>query len=572
MKRKLSLILTLLLVLSLMLVGCGKDQDKPSDNTGGEKPSEEKSNIDNPAASRENAENTIILGTAEVKGEFLPVYYSMENDGYVVDYVFDKLMSNDAEGNLTPHVAKEWEISDDNKTYTFYLRDDVKFSDGKPLTAEDVKFTFEIIADPNYDGRYITSAAKLEGYEEYNEGDAKELSGVKVIDDHTVSFTFKEAESTNLLECNYGIMPKHYYDFEKGDIDAIKAKMQDPMGSGPYAMTNYEEKQFIEFEANKEHFLGEPKIPNMLIKFTTAETEIQELEKGTIDVVLGATTTPENKEIIDDMEFLDIHSFINNGYCYLGWNMADPRFAEKEVRQALTYGFNRQGFVDTFFDGHAEVSHVPVSQVSWAYTDELKEGINKYEYDPEKAKELLDKAGWKEGSDGIREKDGQKLEFVFSTYQDVAWIDRLIPMLIDDWSKIGVKVEANMQDSNAVSDMVFQQRDFDLYSMCWQLTVDPDSSSVYHSREIQPGGNNSVSFESEENDKLLDAGVAEFDQEKRKEIYKDWALLVNEELPYMYIYMRENWDVHNVRVKNFNTEPFIKPTHPNVVNEMELVD
>src|SRR5699024_1844530 len=110
MKRKLSLILTLLLVLSLMLVGCGKDQDKPSDNTGGEKPSEEKSNIDNPAASRENAENTIILGTAEVKGEFLPVYYSMENDGYVVDYVFDKLMSNDAEGNLTPHVAKEWEI------------------------------------------------------------------------------------------------------------------------------------------------------------------------------------------------------------------------------------------------------------------------------------------------------------------------------------------------------------------------------------------------------------------------------------------------------------------------------
>src|SRR5699024_1671682 len=414
--------------------------------TGGEKPSEEKSNIDNPAASRENAENTIILGTTEVKGEFLPIYYSMANDGYVVDYVFDKLMSNDAEGNMIPHVAKEWKISDDNKTYTFYLRDDVKFSDGEPLTAEDVKFTFEIIADPNYDGRYITSAAKLEGYEEYNEGDAKELSGVKVIDDHTVSFTFKEAESTNLLECNYGIMPKHYYDFEKGDIDAIKAKMQDPMGSGPYAMTNYEEKQFIEFEANKEHFLGEPKIPNMLIKFTTAETEIQELEKGTIDVVLGATTTPENKEIIDDMEFLDIHSFINNGYCYLGWNMADPRFAEKEVRQALTYGFNRQGFVDTFFDGHAEVSHVPVSQVSWAYTDELKEGINKYEYDPEKAKELLDKAGWKEGSDGIREKDGQKLEFVFSTYQDVAWIDRLIPMLIDDWSKIGVKVEANMQD------------------------------------------------------------------------------------------------------------------------------
>src|SRR5699024_10918869 len=102
------------------------------------------------------------------------------------------------------------------------------------------------------------------------------------------------------------------------------------------------------------------------------------------------------------------------------------------------------------------------------------------------------------------------------------------------------------------------------------IGVDPDSSSVYHSREIQPGGNNSVGFNNEENDKLLDAGVKEFDQEKRKEIYKDWGLLINEELPYLYIYIRENWDVYNTRVKNFNTSPYVDTNNPSVVLEMEL--
>src|SRR5699024_11003587 len=106
----------------------------------------------------------------------------------------------------------------------------------------------------------------------------------------------KEAEATNIWECNMGIMPKHHYDFEKGDIEALKAKMQEPVGSGPYVMENYEPKQFIEFSSNPDYFLGEAKVPNMILKFITPETEIQEIEKGTLDVILGATTTPENKE------------------------------------------------------------------------------------------------------------------------------------------------------------------------------------------------------------------------------------------------------------------------------------
>lgn len=565
MKKRISLMLALILVLAVVVTGCGNE---PADdaNEGGEAGQV----TDNPAKSRDGADNTIILGMEEAKGEFMPVYYSTSYDGYAIGYIFDTLLSNDEEGNPIPHVAEEWEISEDKKTYTFHLRDDVKFSDGEPLTAEDVEFTYLVMADPEYDGRYFSKPERLEGYEEYHEGDADNISGLEVIDDHTIAFTFKEAESTNIWECNMGIMPKHYYDFEKGDIDALKAKMQEPLGSGPYILENYEPKQFIEYTANEDYFLGAPKIENLILKFIKSETEIQEAEKGTVDIVLQAVTTPENKEIIDGLDYLHINDYPNNGYCFLGWNLEDPRFQDKKVRQALAYGFNRQEFVDVFFKGHGQVCHTPISQVSWAFTDELREKLNEYEYNPEKAKQLLDEAGWKEGADGIREKDGQKLDFTFSTFQDVEWIDRLIPMLKADWEKIGVNVEPNLLEFNALSDLVFQDRDFDIFSLCWDLSIDPDSSDVFHSKEAAEGGNNAVAFKNDKNDELLEAGIKEFDPEKRKEIYEEWGLLMNEELPYLFVYIRDNWNIVNDRVKNFELSPFVDPTHPSVVIEMEL--
>src|SRR5699024_5213682 len=223
----LPILLALMLVLSLLIVGCGKEPEKPADskdNTEAEKP-EEKPEVDNPAKGRENADDTIIFSATEAKGDFMPVYRDTAYDGYVNDWIFDPLIVNDEEGNLVPHVAKEWELSEDKKTYTFHLRDDVKFSDGKPLTAEDVKFTFEILSDPKYDSRHFGQVMFLEGYEEYNEGDAEEVTGIKVIDDHTVSFTFTDAKVTHLLDCKMGIIPKHYYNYKKGNLDTLKEKM-----------------------------------------------------------------------------------------------------------------------------------------------------------------------------------------------------------------------------------------------------------------------------------------------------------------------------------------------------------
>lgn len=563
MKRKICLILCLVLILSAVLSGCGK-KEEPAPVTGGEDETEE--TVVNPAKTRDGASDTLIIGTHETKGDFVPGIAGEVYDGYVVDLIFDGLISNDKEGNPASHLAKNWDISEDHKTYTFYLVEGVKFTDGTPLTAKDVEFTYTFLCDPSYDGPRSSYVEDLVGYDEYHNGSATNVAGIKVIDDHTISFTFKTAMITHIWDLIIGIMPSHIYAYEKGNIQPIKDKMNTPIGSGSFILAKYEPKQYVEFTANENYFLGAPKIKKLILKFTTAETQMQELEKGTIDIQLSVPPKEENKKMVDEAEFLNIHSFPDNGYSYMGFNLRDERLSDKRVRQALTYGFNRQQFVDVYYQGYAEVSNVPVSQVSWAYTED----INKYEYDPEKAKALLDEAGWKPGADGIREKDGKRLEFVWDTYTDSKYVETLIPMLKADWEKIGVKVEPNLMEFAALTEKVYDKQDFEMFNMAWSLSIDPDSKEVFHSSADVLGGFNSGGFRNEENDKLIDEGRMEFDQEKRAAIYQEWVKLINEELPYMFMTQNLVWDVVNDRVKNFNTSPYETFTYPVTILNVEL--
>lgn len=547
MGRKSSILICAVLALSIVLAGCGGSTPP----AGGEKPP-----VSEAWPARDGMENTFIIGSNEAKGEFIPVYYSTVYDGYVIELLFDQLFTNDAAGELIPAVAEKWEISEDKRTYTFELRDDVKFTDGSPLTAGDVEFTYLTMADPNYDGRYVSLVSDIEGYDEYHEdteGKVKNMSGIKVIDPHTISFTFAEPMVTNIYNLNQYIMPKHYYGFDKGDMDSLKKLMQKPLGSGKYIMDTFEPKQFITFKANPNFYAGAPKTENLIIKFTTVETMIQELQKGTVDAQVAVAPNPENKEMIDEPGFLTINDYDDNGYGYMGFNLRDPRLSDKIVRQALTYGFDRQGFVDVYYKGFAVVSNAPVSAVSWAYTED----VNKYEYDPDKAAAMLDEAGWKVGADGIREKDGMKLSFVWDTYTDSNYVQTMIPMLKDNWSKIGVKVEANLMDFNSLVEKVYTDQDFDMYNMAWSLVVDPDFTDIFHSREDIPDGNNAVGLKSAHLDELLESGRKEFDFEKRKKITQEAVEFINEELPYMFLTMNINWDVHSTRVKNFETSPFV---------------
>lgn len=611
MNRKLMVVLALVLALTFVLAAC-QPADKPATEApggtteaggateapGGDATEAPPATGDNPAKARANADNTIVVGMAATKGVFNPIYYSTAYDGYVVELVFDTLFSNDDKGEYTPNVAKSWDISDDNLNITFHLRDDVKFSDGTPLTAKDVVFTYQAMADPSYTGRYSYIVDKLVGTDEYRggaaateapetteeateeatepapAGEAPEFKGVTMEDDYTVTFHFKEANATNFGDCGMSIMPSHYYAYEYGDVTPLTQLDDKPMGSGAYMLTEIAPEEYVALKANADYFLGAPKIENMILRFTQKDTVLASFQSGDFDALDSLENSPENREVAEGMSsFAELIRYDNNGYAYIGLNMTNPSLAKKEVRQALAYGFDRQAFVEDFFEGAAVVPNVPFARVSWVYTDEMEEALNKYEYNPEKAIQLLEEAGYTEvDAEGIRSDGTNKLEFGFETYSDTAWTEQLVSILTEEWKAIGVKINENFQEFNGMTTKVYTDRDFDMYTMAWSLVIDPSPRGIFHSENIGPDKNNSVQFNNAESDRLIEAAEATFDQAERQKLYKDWGVIWNDELPYIPVYMRENWQLVNNRVKGWDTSPYVSWRNSDVLLNLELVD
>ena len=587
MKRKVIGILSALMATSFVLGGCGQEAEKPKaegakkeESGSGENSNKGEINYlkaelikgTDPSKVPEVAKkrkDTLIIGTQDPKGTFNPIYADTIYDANVADFVFDSFITIDEEGNPAPNMAESWQISEDEKTYTFKIKKGIKFSNGEELKAEDVAFTFTAICDPKYDGPRTDAVEKILGYEEYNKGDAKEVEGIKVIDDYTISFTLKEIKAAAIYDFSYGILPKSVYGFEKGNIQKLKELFSKPVGAGPYKLTEFKQGQHVNFEKNKDYFKGEPKIPNVIMKVTNSRTTIQELQAGNIDID-GITPNQQNIDMIKSSGFLDIQLYNKSGaYNYIGFNLRDPKFEDKRVRQALTYGLDRQGFVDNFFQGYAILTNTHASPVSWAAPDEDK--LNKYEFNTNKAKELLDEAGWKMNeSTGIREKDGVPMEIRWMTTADSKYVDSLIPIVKENWGALGIKVVPELMEFSTLTDKVTNKRDFDIYDMAWTSSIDPDPSWVFSKTQDVPGGFNSVGWHPDKSEELIQKGLATTNQEERKKIYQEWNLLVNEELPYIFLGANKSCSVVSSRVKGLELTPFKGLTSQ--IHEIELTE
>lgn len=557
-RKKILAVMSLLMTLSIGITGCGgtNTATKPVEKQDLKKTTTEIVQAKDPSKVPEAAKNrkdTLIVGSNDApKGNINALTAQSVYDQWAYELVFDTLVSNDEDGNPVPSVAEKWEISPDGTKYTFHLRKDVKFSDGTPLTAEDVAFTYTALCDPKYDGQISNYAYHIKGYKEYNKGDAKTVEGIKVIDPYTIEVTLigpKADAIWNLGQMN--ILSKKYYGFEKGNFQKLKDLDQKPMGSGPYVMKQFKPGQEIDFESNSSYWKGAPKIKNLIMKKTDASTMIQEITTGGVDVNL-IPAKPENIAMLDKAEFITKQFFPDNGYGYMAFNLKDPRFQDKKVRQALTYGLNRQGFVDSYYKGYAEVCNQPYSPAQWAYNDD----VNQYKYDPDKAGKMLDEAGWKlNSSDGYRYKDGKKFTINWLTYTGSKYEDALISITKDSWKKIGVEVIPQSMDFNTLLDKA-DKREYEIYNMAWNLTVDPDSTQIFHSSQDVPGGSNNMAFHNADSDKLLEDGLKETDKAKRKEIYHKWAKLINEECPYIFLDQNKNLWAVSARVQGMKISPF----------------
>ncbi|GAA0067527.1 MAG: ABC transporter substrate-binding protein [Clostridium perfringens] len=575
MKRKLVVLLTAGLAASMLFVACGGGANNTAQGNGNSSESggttkdlskPERIEASNPSTLPDAAKNrtdTLIVGTTDPKGEFVPIYSSTLYDSWVNNLIFDGLISNNEKGEPVPNVAESYEVSEDGKTYTFKLNKGIKFTNGQELTAKDVAFTFTSICDPGYDGPRMDAVNNLVGYEEYNKGDAKSVEGIKVIDDYTISFTNKNVDAAGIWNFSYGIMPESVYKFEKGNFQAVKDKLLEPVGSGAYKFVHFKPGQEVKFEKNPDYWKGEPKIPYIVMKVTNAQTLLQELMAGTVDIDrVGAK--PENIDPLKQAGFLNLDLYMQNGYGYIGLNYGSDKVKDPKVRQALLYGLNREGFMQSYYQGYGQVYNSHILPTSWAYNPD----VPKYEYNPEKANQLLDEAGWKDtNGNGVRDKDGVELELQWLTYTGSKYVDALIPIVQQSWEQIGVKVTPELMEFGTMMDKV-NNREYDIFNGAWNLSIDPDPSGIFAISQDVPGGFNNIGWRNEEADKLLKEGKGTTNQEERKKAYAEWQLKFSEDVPYILLGNAQEMFASNSRVKGYNPSTYIDWTHD--VYKLEL--
>lgn len=502
----------------------------------------------NPKLAKQRTD-TVIAGMNSPKGVFNGLFYQTTYDNYVCRVIFDTFLQVQKDGTYTESLAKSVDVSADGLRYTFHLRPRVKYSDGTPVTVKDFAFVLKILHDPAYDGQVDARSFHIAGGNDYYKGNATDISGVKVIDDNTIEITVTERTAyTKEFLGDLPLMPESYYgkNYKKGHLDGMKALFSKPVGSGPYVLKSFSPGQQVVLEANPNYFKGAPKVKTVIFKATTDGTNLSMLQTGETDMD-NITVTEDNVQELKSLGFLNVHIMPTNGYGYIAFNHKEKKFQDVRVRQALTIGLNRKEIVQGVYGPYANVLNIPQSTESWAYTNE---GIAAYPFDIEKAKQLLDQAGWKVGADGIREKDGEKFKINFSATAENPVVDALLPIMTNNYKELGIGLTSETLDFNAIMDKKNTGK-FDMFFAAWSLTADPDTT-VY----ITKGAQNDTGYSNPKVDELTTAAKKELDHAKRKELYKQLYQELNKDLPVIFMYQRRDMWPINGRLSGFDISPF----------------
>src|SRR5699024_7471571 len=418
------------------------------------------------------------------------------------------------------------------------------FDDGDPLTTEDVAFTLTLLHDPSYSGGTDITEAHIVGGDAYKNGDATAIEGINIIDEQTIEITTEEVNAQSLRLLGGQVLKKAYYgkDYKKGELNYLNDLHLKPVGAGPYRFVEYLPGQEIRYEANEFYYEGKPEAEHFIYKTTEGDSQ-QFFQTGELDYSAFAANQ-QNYEFLELLGFANIHIYTSSAYGYVAFNHEKPLFKDPKVRQAFTYGLDRQTIIDTFYQGYAEVANVPVSPSSWAYTDE----VGDTSYDPEKAKQLLEEAGWVEGNDGIREKDGEKLTvYYFTSAGGLA--DTFIPIAKENYAAIGIDFQVEQMDFNALLSRV-EKGDHDLASFSTPMLTDPYNGIVnFHTKS---NSDTFKGFGNDEIDRLIDATIATTDQAERTEAFHNLYGALEEDPPVILMSYTKVLSGTNARVEGFN--------------------
>ncbi len=440
----------------------------------------------------------------------------------------------DPEGKLVPDLAESWDISDDSTVYTFYLRSGVTWHDGEEFTAEDVKFTLETSAIPEYGSGFRATSQLIKGTEAFVNGEADSIEGITILDENTIQIELASPSGSFLYNLAFyaNIAPEHIFEgVAPEDVPKQEYCTTKPIGTGPWMVENYVPDQTIELVRNENYWEEDlPYIDRYIYKtYTNYSAALAALEAGEVDI---AEVRPADIEHIKGVPYLEIFDFWKGGIQLLFVNQANEALSDERVRQAMAYAIDREGLVAGPWLGlGAPAYHSLPVNYSWSWNPHIVE----YKYNPEKARELLEEAGYD---------TSQTLKMV--TYYQSEEVDAIQALL----ETSGFKVDVQKMDSPAYLE-VYRAGDYDIAYAATFNRPDPDMSTV---NWLCDGAENYYNYCNPRVDELVIAGGQTADMEERQDIYQELDLLLNEDLPYIPMATVKLTFGYNQRIANFQYE------------------
>lgn len=457
-------------------------------------------------------------------------------------YVYEQLIDLDNQTlQPKPKLARRWEISKDHLQYTFYLREDVAWQDGRPFSADDVLFTYEKIKDPKVD------AASLRNY-------FRDVLKAEKIDDHTVRFTYRQPYVGALISIGLmQIIPKHIY--EGGANFNEHPRNRKPLGTGPFRFVQWDTGNKIILERNEDYWGQSYDIRKVVFKIIPDEiVGFRLFKKRRIDLI-DLTALQWARQTVSEnfsRQFVKHKLFTRYGsWNYLGWNLAKPFFKDRRVRLALAHLVDKAAINEKLLFG----LYYPITGPYYPPGPNYNRDLKAIPFDIEKAKTLLEEAGWKDtDGDGIREQGGVPFRFTLLFSSGLAFYEQITPILRRNFLQAGIEVELRRLEAVTLFRMM-HEHNFDAYLAGWGRGAgEEDFYQLFHSSQASVGSNY-IGYANPQVDRLLEEGRKEFDDDKRASMYRQVHRLLYEDQPYLFMFARPDLVARDRRFQNVKEYP-----------------
>ena len=493
----------------LILAACGGDDPDPAGNSP-----------------RAQEKTVVVAYASDIDGVNELITQSTHIHNALANYVLflrlldEKADYQDGPPTLAPHLAERYEFSDDRKQLTFHLRQDVSWSDGVPVTAEDVRFTWQAHTHPDVAWPFVEIKSAI--------------TEVEVVDPHTVRFHFDRVYPAQLLDANEGsILPKHAWGrlpFSEWRASS-RWFVDNLVVNGPFDLESWEPQQRFVLKRNPSYFEpGLPKVDRVVFEVVRDPgTQVAMLRSGAAHLV--EFVPPAQARHIAESDNTYLATYIPRFFYYTMWNVRRPAFADARTRRALTHGIDREAIIEALFHGYAAPAHSPFPSDVWAHNDALEP----WPYDPRRARALLAEAGWADDDgDGIVERDGEPLRFELVTNAENDLRRDIVVMIQDQLKRIGADVEPRIMEFNAMFGPL-REGDFDAAVLAMSMDTSLNTDYYFHSRGIDTGYNWG-GYSNPELDELIDAIEAAATPADAKPLFDRMQEIMHQDQPLTFLY------------------------------------